>query len=142
MRVRPGWLTVLLAVVLVVSAWMPWLTTSAGGGGHANAIGGRQGDYDFGLPQHFGVGQLVVLLAATLIVAGAMSARGIAARVASLAALVISLLLVTLEVWYYTRNVHPPVAAGYGLYVAAALTVAAVVCGLWAFVVALSTRRP
>jgi hypothetical protein len=141
MRVRPGWLTVLLAVVLVVSAWMPWLTTSAGGGAHANAIGGKRGGYDFGIPQHFGAGQLMVLLTATLIVAGAMSARGISARVSSLVALALSLVLMALQVWYYSTNVHPPVAAGYGMYLAAVLTIGAVLCSLWAFVVALSARQ-
>jgi hypothetical protein len=42
-RLRPAWFVVLCALVLLVSAWLPWLTTSAGGGGRANAIGGKFG---------------------------------------------------------------------------------------------------
>ena len=64
----------------------------------------------------FGVGQAIVLLAATLIVAGAMAARGLSARVASSAALAISVLLVVLTVWYYRLYVYAPVSAGWGLY--------------------------
>ena len=85
-------------------------------------------------PPGFGVGQLIVLLAATLIVAGAMAARGLSARVASAAALAISVLLVVLTVWYYRLYVYPPVSAGYGLYVGAAAAIAAVVLSVWAMV--------
>jgi hypothetical protein len=139
MRVRPGWLIVLLAAILAVSTWMPWLTTSAAGGGHANAVGGAHGGLD--LPDRFGAGQLILLLASTLAVAGAMAARGLLARLASAAALIISLLLVTLTVWYHHINVRPPVAAGFGFYVGAVLTVSAVLCSLWALVVALASSR-
>ena len=71
-RLRPGWLVTLCAAILAVSVWLPWLTTSALGGGRANAIGGTVGSLV--LPRGFGVGQLIVLLTSTLLVAGAMPA--------------------------------------------------------------------
>ena len=108
-RPRPGWLVALCAAILAVSAWLPWLTTTADGGGRANAIGGTVGNLV--LPPRFSAGQLIVLLASTLVVAGAMAARGLSARLASAAALALSLLLVALTVWYYRINVHPPVSA-------------------------------
>ena len=74
-----------------------------------------------------------------LIVAGAMAGRGLSARLASAAALAISLLLVALTVWYYHINVHPPVSAGYGLYIGAAVAIAAVLCSVWALVASLSS---
>ena len=82
-------------------------------------------------PPRFGAGQLITILASTLIVAGAMSARGLSARVASTAALAISLLLVALTLWYYHINVRPPVSAGYGLYIGIAVAVAAVAFSAW-----------
>ncbi len=88
-RLRPGWLVVLCAAVLAVSVWLPWLTSRADGGGRANAIGGVVGNMSVP-PPGFGVGQLIVLLASTLIVAGAMAARGLFGRLASAAALAIS----------------------------------------------------
>lgn len=120
----------LCAAVLVVVAWLPWLTTSDKGGGRANAIGGAVGSIV--LHEGFGVGQLIVLLGSTLIVAGAMAGRGLSERLASTAALLVSLLLVGLTVWYYTLNVKPPVVAGYGLYVGGGLAVVAAVCSVWA----------
>lgn len=132
MRARPGWLVALCAAILTVSTWLPWLTTNVDGGGRANAIGGTVGNLM--LPPRFGAGQLIVLLASTLIVAGAMAARGLSARWASVGALAISLLLVALTMWYYRLNVHPPVSAAYGLYVGAAVAVAAVVFSVWALV--------
>ena len=57
-RLRPGWLVVLCAAVLAVSAWLPWLTSRADGGGHANAIGGIVGNMPVP-PPGFGVGQLI-----------------------------------------------------------------------------------
>jgi hypothetical protein len=135
-RPRPGWLVALCAAILAVSAWLPWLTTREDGGGHANAIGGTVGNLI--LPPRFGAGQLIVLLASTLIVAGAMAAREMSARLASIAALVISLLLVALTMWYYRVNVHPPVSAGYGFYVGVAVAVAAVAFSVWALVASLS----
>lgn len=134
-RLRPGWLVALCAVVLAVSAWLPWLTTRADGGGRANAIGGVVGRLQ-APPPGFGVGQLIVLLAATLIVAGAMAARGLSARMASSAALAISVLLVVLTVWYYRLYVYDPVSAGYGLYLGAVAAIVAVVLSVWAMVAA------
>jgi hypothetical protein len=139
-RPHPGWLVALCAAILAVSAWLPWLTTGEDGGGHANAIGGTVGNLV--LPPRFGAGQLIVLLASTLIVAGAMAARNLSVRLASVAALVISLLLVALTMWYYRINVHPPVSAGYGLYVGVAVAVAAVAFSVWAVVTSLSGRSP
>lgn len=137
-RLRPGWLIALCAAVLVVVAWLPWLTTGADGGGRANAIGGAVGSIV--LPRGFGVGQLIVLLGAGLIVAGAMAGRGLSQRWASAAGLLISLALLALTVWYYTLNVKPPVAAGYGLYVGGAMAVLAAVCSVWSFLSTLGAR--
>jgi len=142
LRPRPGWLVVLCAAILTVSAWLPWLTTRTDGGGRANAIGGTAGNLVL-MPRGFGAGQLIVLLASTLIVAGAMSARGLSAKLASAAALVISLLLVALAVWYHHLYVSAAVSAGYGFYIGTAGAVAAVVCSAWALVASLSAaRRP
>jgi hypothetical protein len=77
-RLRPGWLITVVAVLLVVSAWLPWLTTSAGGGGRASAIGGAVGTIE--LPDRFGVGQLIVLLASVLAVLGAIVGEFVGAR--------------------------------------------------------------
>ncbi|MED5813599.1 hypothetical protein VST63_14650 [Mycolicibacterium sp. 050232] len=128
-RVAPGWLIALCAAVLVVVAWLPWLTTGANGGGRANAIGGAVGSIM--LPPGFGAGQLIVLLGSGLIVAGAMAGRGLSQRWASAAGLVISLALVALTVWYYVLNVKGPVAAGYGLYLGGAMAVLAGLCSVW-----------
>jgi hypothetical protein len=134
-RLRPGWLVALCAAIVAVSAWLPWLTTRADGGGRANAIGGIVGSMPVP-PPGFGVGQLIVLLAATLAVAAAMAARGLSARVASTAALAISVLLVVLTIWYYRLYVYPPVSAGYGFYVGIAVAIAAVLLSVWAMVAA------
>ena len=83
-----------------------------------------------------GLARLIVLLAATLIVAGAMAARGLSARVASSAALAISVLLVVLTVWYYRLYVYAPVSAGYGLYLGGVMAVAAVLLSVWAMAAA------
>jgi hypothetical protein len=136
-RLRPAWFVVLCALVLLVSAWLPWLTTGADGGGRANAIGGKFGHIAVP-PPGFGVGQLIVVLSSTLIVAAAMAARGLSARVASTAALSISVLLTVLSLWYFRLYVAPPIAAGYGLYVGAAATVIAVVLSVLAMVAAWS----
>ncbi len=135
---RPGWLVAFFAALMAVSAWMPWLTTSVNGGGWANAIGGTHGSLE--LPSGFGAGQLIVLLSSMLLVAGAMVGRGLSVKLGSVAALVISLLVVALTVWYYTLNVNPPVSAEYGLYVGAVSAVCAVVCSLWAVVAAVAGR--
>lgn len=133
-RLSPGWLVAFCAAVLAAAVWLPWLTTRAAGGGRANALGGVVGTLI--LPPRFGAGQLIALLASTLIVAGAMAARGLSAKVASSAALAISILIAVLTMWYYRLYVHPPVAAGYGLYVGAAVTVLAIVLSVWAMAVA------
>ena len=138
-RLRPGWLVVLCAVVVLVSAWLPWLTTGADGGGRANAIGGKNGHIGYP-PDGFGVGQLIVLLASTLIVAAAMSARSLSPRITSTAALGISVLLAVMELWYYRLYVISPIAAGYGFYVAVAATLAAGALSVLAMVVAWAER--
>ena len=137
--VRPGWLVALCAAVLAVSVWLPWLSTSVDGGGRANAIGGAVGS--LARPDRFGAGQLLALLTSTLLVAGAMSARGLSTRMASVAALAISLLIAVLTGWYYYLNVNPPVAASYGLYIGAAGAIGAVACSVWALVSALLADR-
>lgn len=137
-RVRPGWLVALCAVVLLVSAWLPWLTTN---GGRASAIGGLVDPLPDQLRDRlsgFGVGQLIVLLASVMIVAGAMAARGLSARMAASVALAISVLLVVLIVWYYRLFVYPPVHAGFGLYIAASVTVVAVLLSVWTMAAAWS----
>ncbi|MEE2852778.1 MAG: hypothetical protein VX424_09040 [Actinomycetota bacterium] len=139
-RLRPGWLVALFAVMVSASAWLPWLRTRVNGGGWANAIGGAHGNLE--LPRGFGAGQLIVLLASTLLVVGAMMGRGLSVRLASVAALLISLLIVALTVWYYKLNVNPPVSAEYGLYVGAGAAVGAVGCSLVAVIAALASRRP
>jgi hypothetical protein len=136
-RLRPGWLVVLCAAVLAVSVWLPWLTSRADGGGRANAIGGIVGTMP-APPPGFGVGQLIVLLASTLIVAGAMAARGLFGRLASSAALAISVLLVVLTMWYYRLYVYSPVSAGYGLYLGAVAAVFAVLLSVWTMIAAWS----
>jgi hypothetical protein len=131
-RLHPGWLVALFAVILSVSVWLPWLTTSANGGGRASAIGGSIGA--IALPPRFGVGQLIALLAAALLVAGAMIGRGLFNRLASVAALVISSGIAGLGVWYYQLNVVAPITAGYGLYIGAVSVAGALVCSVWALV--------
>lgn len=122
-RLRPGWLVAFCALVLIVSAWLPWLITD---GGRANAIGGKAGVIEVP-PPGFGVGQLTVLLASTLIVAAAMAAQRLSPRLASSAALSLSLIIAALIGWYFRLYVHAPIAAGYGFFVAAgAVAVAAV----------------
>jgi hypothetical protein len=137
-RLHPGWLVALFATVVWGSAWMPWLTTKANGGGWASAIGGTHGSLI--LPRGFGAGQLIVLLSSTLLVAGALLGRGLSVRLASVAALVISLLIAAMTVWYYRLNVNPPVAAEYGLYVGAVGALCAVLCSVWTVAAALTGR--
>jgi hypothetical protein len=138
-RPRPGWLVTSCAAVVAASCWLPWLTTRANGGGHASAIGGTFGSIL--LPHRFDAGQLIVLLASTLIVAGAMTARELSARVASVTALGISVLIGVLTMWYYHLNVRPPVAAGYGLYLGAAGAAGALLFSVWAVVSAWAAPR-
>lgn len=139
-RLRPGWLVAFFAVVVSASAWLPWLRTAVNGGGWANAIGGAHGNLE--LPPGFGAGQLIVLLASTLLVVGAMMGRGLSVKLASVAALLISLLIVALTVWYYKLNVNPPVSAEYGLYVGAGGAVCAAACSIVAVISALASGRP
>lgn len=138
--VRPGWLVAVCAATLSVSAWLPWLTTSEHGGGRASAIGGAAGNLE--LPSRFGAGQLIVLLASGLLVAGAMAARGLSTKMASVVAVAVSLLIAALTAWYYHLNVNPPVAAGYGLYVGAGAAVAAVACSVWTLARSFLSDRP
>jgi len=70
-----------------------------------------------------------------------MVGRGLSVRLASIAALVISLLIVALTVWYYKLNVNPPVSAEYGLYVGAVGAVCAVACSVAALIAALASGR-
>ncbi len=136
-RLRPGWLVALFALVLAVSAWFPWLTTADG---RANAIGGKIGTIAVP-PPGFGVGQLIVLLAAILIVAAAMAARELSAKLASSAALAISVIVAALLGWYFRLYVHTPVAVGYGMYLAVAMTVLAIIGSVASMVVAWRQTR-
>ncbi|MDT5116704.1 MAG: hypothetical protein QOE30_2443 [Mycobacterium sp.] len=138
-RLRPGWLVALFALVVSASAWTPWLTTSVGGGGWASAIGGKHGSLQ--LPPGFGAGQLIVLLSSALLVAGAMVARGLSVKLASIAALIISLLIVTLIAWYYKLNVNPPVSAEYGLYFGGIAALGAVACSVASLIAAVASGR-
>jgi hypothetical protein len=137
-RLRPGWLVAFFALLISASTWMPWLATSENGGGWANAIGGA---HRMVLPPGFGAGQLIVLLSSALMVVGAMVGRGLSVRLASFAALVISLLIVALTVWYYKLNVKPPVSAEYGLYVGAVGAACAVAFSIAAVIAALASGR-
>ncbi|MBI3217519.1 MAG: hypothetical protein HYZ38_27205 [Mycobacterium sp.] len=128
-RLRPGWLVALCAAILAISVWLPWLATSAAGGGHATAIGGTVGAVE--LPPRFGAGQLIVLLTSTLLVAGAMAGRGISTRWASGAALGLSVSIGALTAWYHYLNVNPPLVAAYGWYVGAAAAGLAVLASVW-----------
>lgn len=131
-RLRPGWLAALCGAIVSVSAWLPWLTEGAN---RVSAIGGMVGELRGPAPG-FGVGQLFVLLASALIVAGAMAAQGMYPRLASSAALAVSMLLVVLAVWYYRLYVYAPVSAGYGLYLGAAVAAVAVLLSVWTMVAA------
>jgi hypothetical protein len=135
-RLRPGWLIALFAAIVSLSTWLPWLTTADKGGGWASAIGGSIGSLR--LPPGFGAGQLIVLLSSMLLVAGALVGRGLSARLGSVAAVIFSLLIGLLMVWYYNLNVHPPVSPAYGLYVGAAAAIAALGCSVWALAASLS----
>ncbi|CAJ1494347.1 hypothetical protein MU0083_000777 [[Mycobacterium] kokjensenii] len=138
MTLRPGWLIALCAAIVSASAWLPWLTTTAGGGGHASAIGGGVGA--IALPPGFGAGQLIVLLASVLLVAGAMVGRALFTRLAAVVALVDSVLIGALGVGYYRLNVVAPISAGYGLYLAAVAVAGALGCSIWALASAMGRR--
>ncbi|MGF2947191.1 hypothetical protein [Mycobacterium sp. Lab-001] len=139
-RLGPGWLVVCCALIISASAWMPWLTTAVNGGGWANAIGGTHGSLR--LPPGFSAGQLIVLLSSALLVAGAMVGRGLSAKFASIAALIISLLILALMAWYYKLNVNPPVSAEYGLYVGSVAALCAAACSMAAVIAATVSGGP
>lgn len=134
-RPRPGWLVALFASGLSASAWLPWLTTAADGGGRASAIGGAVGG--IALPPRFGAGQLIVLLSSVLVVAGAMAARGLSPRLAAAFAVATSIAIAVLVWWYARANMVPPVGAGHGFYLGAGCAAAALACSIWALALAL-----
>jgi hypothetical protein len=127
----------LFAAMVSMSVWLPWLTTGRGGGGWATATGGSVDGLH--VQQRFGTVQLIVLLSSALLVAGAVVGRGLSARTAPVAALVISLGVIALMVRYYSVNVKPPVSAAYGLYLGGVAAAAALLCSVWAL--AASLRR-
>lgn len=135
-RLQPGWLVAFCALVVGVSCWLPWVTTS---GEHASAIAGSVAGV--AMPR-LGPGQFMVLLAALAIVAGAMTARGLSGRLTAVTALVLSIAVLALGIWYYRMHMHPPLAVGYGFYIAAVAAVGAVACAVWATALALFTDRP
>lgn len=129
-RLHPGWLVAMFAAALSVSCWLPWLTTSANGGGRGSAIGGAVGSIV--MAPRFGAGQLITLLASVLIVLGAMTTRNISPRVSAATALLLSLLVLGLTWYFYAHNVNPPVGAGYGIFLAGAFAAGALGCSVWA----------
>lgn len=134
---RPGWLVALFAAGLSVATWLPWLT--APGGARASAIGGTFGDIS--APPRFGAGQVIVLLASLLIVLGAMVARGLAARPAAAAAVLVSVGVAVLMWWYVHTLVIAPVRVGYGFYVGAGFALAVLACSVWALASVTLERR-
>ena len=131
-RLQPGWLVAVCAAGLAVSSWLPWLTTSAAGGGRASAIGGTLGSIM--LPARFGAGQLILLLSSVLIVLGAMVARGVSRRWAAAAAVAVSVLVGVLTGWFFHTNVITPVGAGSGVYIGSACVVGVLACSIWALI--------
>ncbi len=125
----------LFAAMVSVSVWLPWLTTGRPGSGWATAIGGSIDGLH--VQQRFGTVQLIVLLSSALLVAGAVVGRGLSAKPASVAALVISLGMIALMVRYYSVNVRPPVSAAYGLYLGGVAAAAALLCSVWALAASL-----
>ncbi|MCV7315274.1 hypothetical protein H7J77_06940 [Mycolicibacillus parakoreensis] len=134
-RPQPGWSVAVCAVLVFASSWLPWLHSPDG---RANAVGGVVG----ALPRTdgFGAGQLILWLAAVLLVTGAMIGRGISPLASSVGALTVSLLLVATVTWYYRDNVTASIAAGYGLFTGAAGVAAATACSVWALLAALRER--
>jgi hypothetical protein len=135
---RPGWLLALSAAALSVSTWLPWLITSANGGGRASAIGGTLGSVS--VPSGFGAGQVIVLLASVLLVLGAMVARDLFQRAAAAVAAVAAALVAVLTWWYFDTYVAGPVSAGYGFYIGAVCAAATLACSIWALVSCLLDR--
>ncbi|BBZ00157.1 hypothetical protein MFAL_36230 [Mycolicibacterium fallax] len=136
--IRPGWLVALSATVVMVSAWLPWLTTQAGGGGRVSAAGGAVGS--LAAPDGFGAGQLILLLCSVLLVAAAMAARDLMPLTAAIATLVLSLGLCVLIWWYHHSSVGGAVGAGYGWYLGATGAGAAAALSVWTLVGALRSR--
>ena len=127
-RLHPGWLVSLFAGGLSVSTWLPWLTTTADGGGRASAIGGTFGNIS--LSSRFGAGQLIALSASVLIVLGAMMARRISARRAASAAVVVTVLIGLLTWWFFRANRVAGMGVGFGVYIAAACAVGTLLCSV------------
>ena len=84
---------------------------------------------------------MIVLLASTLLVAGAMAGRGISPRRASGAALAISVGIAALTAWYYRLHVDHSVSASYGWYLGAVAAAVAIGCSLWALLDAVRAVR-
>lgn len=127
----------LFAALVTMSVWFPWVTTGRPGGGWATAISGSIDGLH--VQQRFGTVQLIVVLSSALLVAGAVVGRGLSARPASVAALMMSLGVIALMARYYSVNVKPPVSAAYGLYLGGVAAAAALLCSVWAL--AASLRR-
>ena len=102
-RLRPGWLLTLFAAALAISAWLPWLTTSVGGGGRASAIGGTFGSLE--MPSRFGAGQLIALLSSVLIVLGALVGRELSPRLAAAASVVVTVPIIIMVLIFQRRIV-------------------------------------
>lgn len=131
-RLQPGWLVAGFGAGLAGGSWLPWLTTSADGGGRASAIGGTVGAIT--LPPRFGAGQLIVLLSSVLIVLGAMVARGVSQRLAAATAVAVSVIVGLLIWWYLHANVVAPVEVAYGFHIGAACAAGALACSVWSLV--------
>ena len=123
----------LCAVVMMVSARLPWLVIDQSN--RSNALGGKLGVIAFP-PSGFGVGQLIVLLTSGLVVAAAMAARSLSPRISSTAALALSVLVTVLAVWYYRLYVASPISAGFGFYIAVVAGVVAAVLSVLTMIVA------
>jgi len=137
-RPQPGWSVAVCAAGLAVSSWLPWLSTSADGGGRASAIGGTLGSIT--LAPRFGAGQLIVLLSSVLIVLGALVARNLSRLPAAAGAVGVSVLVGVLTWWYFHANVVGPVGAGYGFYIGVACAAGVLACSIWALVSTVLSR--
>ncbi|MCV7191622.1 hypothetical protein [Mycolicibacterium brumae] len=136
-RLNPGWLVVACATVLAASCWLPWLVS--GEFGRVSAIGGTGGGMT--VAPGFGIGQTIALLASALLVAGAMTARGLLRIVAASAALGLGVLLNVLIWRYHHLGVGGEVSAGFGFHIAAGAAGVAAALSVWALVEAIIARR-
>lgn len=134
LRPQPGWSVAFCALIVSGSTWLPWATSATG---RANAVGGVVGD--MARPDGFGSGQAVLLLAALLLVTGAMIGRDLSPKVAAGAALGISVLIVAAAVLFHRH--HVDASAGYGLFVGVGAALAAAGCAAWALVAQLRAER-